>query len=802
MKVVFGGSFNPPTIAHEAVIDYLAHHYDEVILLPNGNQYQKPGLIDQKMRLEMLDIIAEAYDNVSISPIEFKRSFKGTYQSLRDLNHPLFVCGDDCLMQLDQWIKPHLLVSENQFLIFTRHLSVEQVYQWINHSWLKPYASHFEVIQIDFPDVSSSTFRHTHQKEWVNSKLYHYIETHGLYQKVEESMYKENYVKIALVTPKVHLGHPLENAKEMIALAAQVKQASFVVFPELSLTGYTLGDWVMNRELLHQTRDALDKVRQASGQQIWLVGLPFEYAGVIYNCAAVIQNQHILGIIPKSNLPTSGEFYESRYFASGASFLMHPVTLHHIEPDHLVPFGNVLFQNQVDQLCFGVEICGDLWGIDKPHHWLYQKGADIVFNLSASTYYLGKKKVRHQLVSHASHQYKGAYVYVSNGPSDSTSDMTYSGHQIACVCGETLLNQETLSLDSVYHMVDIDLEYIRYARSSDNYARTTMDKTASFVPFELTESSSYLLEQKPDPLPFVPQSEKELAEIIDMVCVSLKHRLDYVGCDKVIIGVSGGLDSTLALLFAYTCYQKYHLSPRHIIAVTMPGLGTGSKSKNIAHHLMDKLGVDAREVSIKKEAFAHLKLLEHSEIEKDVTYENVQARLRTMYLMNLANQEKGIVLGTGDMSEIALGWSTFNGDQMSMYGLNSNLPKTTVRALVRYFSMVYPQLRLELRKVCQAVISPELTGADQATEERIGKYEINDFMMYHIFTRGASQARVLYLLHHTFDLTQEEALQYYKRLMERFKHNQFKRLTMAEGIKVFSFTFNPRGECRFPGDMK
>ena len=481
---------------------------------------------------------------------------------------------------------------------------------------------------------------------------------------------------------------------------------------------------------------------------------------------------------------------------------MHPVWLNDIESDYQVAFGNVLFQNQNDNLRFGVEICGDLWGIDKPHHLLYQKGADIIFNLSASTYYLGKKTIRHELVSHASHQYKGAYIYVSNGPSDSTSDMTYSGHQIACICGQTLINQETLSLESAYHLVDIDLEYLRYARSSDNYARTTMDKTASLVSFELFPSAFYELEQKPDALPFVPKSEIELSEIIDIVCLSLKHRLDYIGCQKVIIGVSGGLDSTLALLFAYTCYQKYHLNPKDIIAVTMPGLGTGSKSKNIANHLMDKLGVEAREVSIKKETLAHLKLLQHSEIEKDVTYENVQARLRTMYLMNLANQEKGIVLGTGDMSEIALGWSTFNGDQMSMYGLNSNLPKTTVRALVRYFSTVYPQLRLELRKVCQAVISPELTGADQATEERIGKYEINDFIIYHIFTRGASQSRILYLLHHTFGLTQEEGLVYYNRLMERFKHNQFKRLTMAEGVKVFSFTFNPRGECRFPGDMK
>ncbi len=609
-----------------------------------------------------------------------------------------------------------------------------------------------------------------------------------------------NYIKVALVTPKVCLGNPLQNANEILKAVNKQKNADILVFPELSITGYSLGDWVFNRELLEQAKLALKKLVEASTKQVMIVGMPLEVTGAIYNCAVVIQNKKILGIIPKVNLPDSGEFYEKRFFTSGKKFLDKPIQID-LWGDS-VKFGQQIFYNPLTSCYFGVEICGDLFGQSNPHQFLYQNGADVVFNISASTYHLHKKEIRLHLINDTSYRFKGTYLYVSNGPSDSTSDMTYSGHQIASVCGDTIFNKETLSLDTVINVIDVDIDSIRFVRYSDGYAKGQSHILPEYTPFDIFRDTIYQLEKLPDTDPFVPKKMEDFEEIIDVTTTCLKHRLDYVGVKKVVIGISGGLDSTLALLFCYSCFKKYGLDVKGIIAVTMPGLGTGSKSKNIARNLMNKLGVDAREVSIKKEAMLQLKALGHGNEEKDVTYENVQARLRTMYLMNLANLEKGIVIGTGDLSEIALGWSTFNGDQMAMYNLNANLPKTMVKALVQYYINVFPQVKLELKKVYRAIITPELTGSDQATEDKIGKYQINDFIMYHIFVEGASKEKIVYLVTQVFKLTDEEAGAYYDRFMNRFKHNQYKRLASPEGIKIYSFTLCARGEYRFPGDMK
>ena len=443
-----------------------------------------------------------------------------------------------------------------------------------------------------------------------------------------------------------------------------------------------------------------------------------------------------------------------------------------------------------------------MWGQINPHQVLFQRGADIIFNISASTYNFEKKDVKKALIKNASSKFEGAYLYVSNGPSDSSSDVTYAGDQIVAICGDFVLEKRTLSLDTVVNLVDIDMEKIRFMRYSDGYCRDSLEVENNFICFTLNQTKNYTLETLPNLLPFVPNSADEMNEIIDVTATSLMHRLDYIHTSKVIIGISGGLDSTLALLFAYYTYLKYGLNIKNIIAVTMPGLGTGSKSKNIAIHLMQKLDVTMMEVSIKKAAQNHLKMLEHDLQNKDVTYENVQARIRTMYLMNLANKEKGIVLGTGDMSEIALGWSTFNGDHMSMYSLNSGLPKTTIKALVKHFATLYPQIKNELNKVYNAIISPELTGFDQATEEKIGKYQINDFILYHLFINGASKDRLIFLLNVCFNLNLEECQKYYDNFLSRFNHNQYKRLTGAEGIKIFKLTLSPRGDFRYPGDME
>lgn len=799
MQVAFGGSFNPVTIAHEKIIEILSKKFERVILVPNGNNYSRKKLVNDEERLEMLKLVASDFNNVVVSDIELRRKFKGTYQTLKDLNNPVFAIGDDCLVDLKTWLNFDKMIEENSFLVFTRNKTVEKIKEFIkNDELLSKYYNKFEVIKIDFEDVSSSDYRKTKNQTYLSNKINKYINDNNLYK--EDVMFGNNYLKIALATPKVYLGKPLLNAKEILKINEDYKHASIVVYPELSITGYSIGDYIFNAELLKQALEALKIIKDASDNKVLIVGLPFEYAGAIYNTCAVIQNKKILGMIPKVNLPRTGEFNETRYFTSGNKIVNNPTVVKLFGEN--INFGSLLFKNYEHNVCFGVEICGDLWGQSNPHQALYQKGADIVFNISASTFYLGKDDIRRSLISTVSSKYSGAYLYVSSGPSDSTSDVTFSGHQIASVCGETILDDKTFSLDTKVNYVDVDLEYIRFARYSDGYARDSKVVEQNFIPFELIESPNYLLEKLPDLEPFVPKTKDEFEEIINVTSISLKHRLDHIGIQRVVLGISGGLDSTLTLLFAYSTYKKYGLDPKNIFAITMPGLGTGSKSKNIAINLMEKLGVTKQEVSIKKEAIGHLKLLGKDTSDKNVTYENVQARIRTMYLMNLANEVGGIVLGTGDMSEIALGWSTFNGDHMSMYSLNSGLPKTTIKALVKYYINIFPEVKNELNKVYNAIISPELTGSDQATEDRIGKYQINDFLMYHMFARGASRKRIVYLLMECFRLTNEKANEYYDTFVKRFNRNQFKRLTGAEGIKIFKLTLSPRGDFKYPGDMK
>lgn len=799
MKVVFGGSFNPPTIAHEKIIELLSKRYDEVIIVPNGRKYIRKELFSNKNRVEMLNLIAQKYHNVVVSPLELEREFKGTYYTLRELNHPVFACGDDCLFDFKTWMNAEKLLEENTFLIFTRNNNVEEIRKQIcNDKFLSQYQDKFDIISINYPNISSNSYRKTLDQNYLSNDIKAYIDRNKLYK--EGCMFAHNYVKVALATPKVILGNPQKNAKEILKIANDYPTASIIVYPELALTGYSLGDWLFNAELLKQAKEALYMIKEHTNNQILILGMPLEYSGAIYNVAVVLQNKKILGIIPKVNLPRTGEFYETRFFTSGKKIVKNPTKFELFGEEVL--FGSLLFKNETHNVCFGIEICGDMWGQINPHELLYQKGADIIFNISASTYHFGKKELKKSLIKNASSKFEGAYLYVSNGPSDSSSDITYTGDQIGVVCGEFILDQSTLSLETVVNLVDIDMEMIRFMRYSDGYCRDSLEVEQNFISFTLVQTNDYSLEAIPDLLPFVPKNDNEFNEIIEITSISLKHRLDYVNTSKVIIGISGGLDSTLVLLFAYYTYQKYHLDPKNIIAVTMPGLGTGSKSKNIALNLMQKLGVTMKEVSIKKEAMNQLKLLNHNMLEKDVTYENVQARIRTMYLMNLANLEKGIVLGTGDMSEIALGWSTFNGDHMSMYNLNSGLPKTTIKALVKYFITIYPKVKNELKKVYNAVISPELTGFDQATEDKIGKYQINDFILYHIFMRGASKERIIYLLGICFHLESNDCLKYYENFMRRFNLNQYKRLTSAEGIKIFKLTLNPRGDFRYPGDMK
>lgn len=596
-------------------------------------------------------------------------------------------------------------------------------------------------------------------------------------------MFKYDYLKVAVASPTVKLGKPIENAKQIVDVLNNYSDASIILFPELSLIGSTLGDWNHNASLLNEQNIALNYLKEYSNDQILIVGGSYQYLDSLYNVAYVIQNGYILGIVPKVYLDKE----EKRHFQSGGEFVSDPVTVEFLGEEVL--FGNVNFINSLHNISFGIEIGQDLGHISE---------AQIIFNLNSIAYYLGKNEEYESMVKAVSLQKKCCYILASTNASESASDVLYNGQMVAYENGELLLNEISYSFGNNVHLFDIDIEYLKFVRFNNSFNQFT----EPFIEFDLEVSSDYTLSNKIDAEPFVIKNDQQAKEIIDVLSTSLYHRLNHIGISKVVIGVSGGLDSTLALLVAHQCFLKYNIPTTNIIAFSMPALATGSKSQQIALDLMNELRVKGAILPIGNEIKSHFDLIHHDENVKNTTYENVQARYRTFVLMNVSNSEKAIVLGTGDMSEIALGWSTFNGDQMSMYNINAGLPKTAIRSLVAYFTKVYPNLQFVITDVINATISPELTSSSQSTEEIIGKYEINDFILQQIFGRGASFERVVYLLEQLFNLDNEQASTYYNNFMRRFKQNQFKRLASPEGVRIFKLSLSPHGALKFPGDLK
>lgn len=611
-------------------------------------------------------------------------------------------------------------------------------------------------------------------------------------------MINNGFLRVGVAVPKTFLGKPLQNVHKIIELAQSLSDASIVCFPELAITGYSIGDWFNNQQLIDETKEAIKCLVDASNDQVWIVGGPLLYNGHNYNCAYVIQNHKILGIVPKMHLPEYREFYEKRIFRDGLFFLKQTVMV--MVNGSLVPFGECIFDNE--HCKFGVEICEDLWHINAPNELLYTAGAHIVFNLSASTFHVCKANRRKNICETVSFLGKGAYVYVSSSVSETSSDVIMSGHSIVVENGVVLYNNAELDKEEYAISLDIDIDKINYTRRMMNINYLCSSDIVK-VPYELRENEKVVsLKRAIDPLPFTLKTDENKEEVIKAITYALYHRLSHIGVSKVVLGVSGGLDSTLALLMINECFEKYGLDKSGILAYTMPGLGTGEKSKNNAEGLALSLGIKLQTIDIKEEVMHHFNLIGKDDVRKDVTFENIQARYRTLVLMDIANKENAIVCGTSDMSEIALGWSTFNGDQMSMYNLNGGLPKTTIKELVSYFKTRKNRHNDVLQDVLDLPISPELTGSDQKTEDIIGKYEINDFIMYHIFVCGASKSRVCYLLNIVYDLSNVEAEHYYDNFMRRFCRNQFKRLTGPESVKIFEFSFACRSDLHFPGDMK
>jgi NAD+ synthase (glutamine-hydrolysing) len=534
------------------------------------------------------------------------------------------------------------------------------------------------------------------------------------------------------------------------------------------------------------------------------VGIVVSFEHRLYNCAAVIQNGKILGIVPKSYLPNKNEFYEKRYFQSGLRLKLKTLKLLSQE----IPFGVDLLFSDENDITFGIEVCEDLWSILPPSNQMAINGANMIFNLSASNELVGKSSYRQELVKTQSARLVCAYIYSSSGVGESSSDTIFSGDALICEYGSVLAKSQRFCLENQTIRADVDLEKLIWLRNHESYFGDSIPSDVRVVKFESTVRISKL-NRYIDKHPFVPSDEKIKKEVCEEITNIQAHglikRLSHINCKKVVIGISGGLDSTLALLATYKAFEILNLDVKGIIAITMPGFGTTSRTKSNAIKLCEALGVTINEIPISDVSLKEFEAIGHDKNIHDVTYENVQARARTVILMNLANKEGAIVIGTGDLSEIALGWCTYNGDHMSMYSLNSGIPKTLISYLVEYFTYM-EDIKDVLIDILNTPISPELLPHDsdkisQETESIIGPYELHDFFLYHFIRYGAKPSKILFLASHAFDeYSEEEIKKWFDIFVKRFFTQQFKRNAMPDGVKVGTISLSPRADWRMPSD--
>ncbi len=616
------------------------------------------------------------------------------------------------------------------------------------------------------------------------------------------------FYRIAASVPKVQIANSSKNIEEIIDIFKQESEneTSIVLFPELCITGYTVGDLFLNQNLLESQNNALEKlVKKSIGiSTIAIVGIVVSFEHRLYNCAAVIQNGKILGIVPKSYLPNKNEFYEKRYFQSGLRLKLKTLKLLSQE----IPFGVDLLFSDENDITFGIEVCEDLWSILPPSNQMAINGANMIFNLSASNELVGKSLYRQELVKTQSARLVCAYIYSSSGVGESSSDTIFSGDALICEYGSVLAKSQRFCLENQTIRADVDLEKLIWLRNHESYFGDSIPSDVRVVKFESTVRISKL-NRYIDKHPFVPSDEKIKKEVCEEITNIQAHglikRLSHINCKKSVIGISGGLDSTLALLATYKAFEILNLDVKGIIAITMPGFGTTSRTKSNAIKLCESLGVTIKEIPISDVSLKEFEAIGHDKNIHDVTYENVQARARTAILMNLANKEGAIVIGTGDLSEIALGWCTYNGDHMSMYSLNSGIPKTLISYLVEYFTYM-EDIKDVLIDILNTPISPELLPPDsdkisQETESIIGPYELHDFFLYHFIRYGAKPSKILFLANEAFDeYLEEEIKKWFDIFVKRFFTQQFKRNAMPDGVKVGTISLSPRADWRMPSD--
>lgn len=632
---------------------------------------------------------------------------------------------------------------------------------------------------------------------------------------------QNGFIKVAAAIPSVKVADCSYNVQQIESLIAMAegKGVEVIVFPELCITGYTCQDLFKQTLLLEQAETSvlmlLDFTRKLD--IISIVGVPVVVGDLLLNCAAVIQKGDLLGLVPKTYLPNYSEFYEKRWFASSQD--LQPSEIRFAGNKIVVTPQPTLFRT-CDGAMFGVEICEDVWAPVPPSCNLALSGADIIFNLSASDELIGKHDYLKGLLAQQSARMISGYVYSGCGFGESTQDVVYGGNAIAYENGQLLAESERFALDSQLIVTQIDVEKIRNERRTNStYINAQCGHDSRIVNAHTVMPRDFELIRDVDPHPFIPKTddmEKSCDEIFSIQVAGLAKRLVHTGCKTVVVGISGGLDSTLALLVCVRTFDKLQLSRKGIVGVTMPGFGTTDRTYNNAVNLMKSLGITLREISIADAVKQHFNDIGHDINVHDVTYENSQARERTQILMDLSNQLGALVIGTGDLSELALGWATYNGDHMSMYGVNAGVPKTLIKYLVKFVAMSEDsdETRSILLDIIDTPISPELIPADEAgnitqkTEDLVGPYELHDFFLYHIIRFGYRPSKIFMLARKAFDGSNPEAPFYDDEtikkwltiFLRRFFNQQFKRSCLPDGPKVGSVSLSPRGDWRMPSD--
>lgn len=630
-------------------------------------------------------------------------------------------------------------------------------------------------------------------------------------------------VRVGAAVPSLALGNVKENMKRHLAMMREAKEkhVSIVTFPELSLTGYTCGDLFFQRRLLDDVTDALLTLKDEMPEEIIaVVGAPLEIEGALYNCAVVLHKGEIISAVPKTFLPNNGEFYEKRWFQSGDARRDAWAAIPKLKTDVC---RQAIFEAE-DGVRFGIELCEDLWAPLPPSTMLSVEGAEIILNLSASNELLSKREYRQQLISQQSARCQCGYVYVSAGMGESSSDLVFSGHSVIASCGTVIRESEGYLADNYLMTADIDIDRIRADRmKQSSFADCAAQVRAMWKqePNILRTMENALLPDDVAPdyhvskHPFIPsdKASRQLrcAQILAMQATALARRLSVTG-GKVVVGISGGLDSTLALLAACKAVDMLHLPRTNILGITMPCFGTTDRTYHNALDLMTSLGVSQREIPIHNAVRQHFADIGHDESDHSVTYENCQARERTQVLMDVANKIGAIVLGTGDLSEIALGWCTYNADHMSMYGVNSGVPKTLVRWVIQTAAEneAFSSSRECLQSILDTPISPELLPPDekgnilQQTEDVVGPYALHDFFLYYAIRFGYPPKKVFDLCCIAFqdDFSGETILKWLKNFYRRFWTQQFKRNCMPDGVKIGSIALSPRGDWRMPSDAQ